>query len=225
VNNFYYICNMKYDNFRYIYPCRPQNAVTPDDLTFWDRSNSLFAQLKFNGSNSLIFTNGDFLRVMGRHGQILTNMQLKKDEVIENLYNSLNLNGGWLVLNGEYLNKNKKDERGISFNHKFILFDILVYDSEYLVGKTFDERIELLYSLYGKNNSEKDFLYGISDNIYMAKTYYSDFKSIFDHYTRIELIEGLVMKRKNAKLEIANSEKNNWRSQLKCRKPEKNYRY
>ena len=42
---------------------------------------------------------------------------------------------------------------------------------------------------------------------------------------KIDLIEGLVMKRDNAKLEVATGEKNNWRSQIKCRKPEKNYRY
>jgi ATP-dependent DNA ligase len=129
------------------------------------------------------------------------------------------------VLNGEYLNKNKRDERGVSFNHKLILFDILVYDSEYLVGKTFDERINMIYSMYGTKETSKDYLFEVSDNIFIAKTYYSDFKSTFDHYSKIELIEGLVMKRKSAKLEIANGEKNNWRSQIKCRKPEKNYRY
>lgn len=216
---------MKYENFRYIYPCRPQNAVMPDDLGFWEKSNTLFCQLKFNGSNCLIFTNGQFLRVMGRHGQILSNFQLTKDEIIQNLYEPLNLNGKWLVLNGEYLNKSKLDERGVTFNHKFILFDILVYDSEYLVGKTFGERVNLLDTIYGTNPSEKEYLFAISKNIFRVKSYYSDFKSIFDHYVKIDLIEGLVMKRDNAKLEVATGEKNNWRSQIKCRKPEKNYRY
>lgn len=215
---------MTYNNFRYIYPCRPANAISPEDLNFWD-NRTMKSQLKVNGSNTLIFTNGETLRVMGRHNQNLTNFQISRDEIIENLYRPLNIKGGWLVLNGETLNKSKRDERGIIFNQKLIIFDILVLDSDYLIGKTFEERIDMLDNIYGQNSSDKEYFYGISDNIYHSKSYDSGFKNIFDNYTKIEMIEGLVMKRKNAKLEVAIGEKNNWRSQIKCRKPEKNYRY
>lgn len=30
---------IKFDSFHYIYPPRPQNAIPPDDLDFWDKSN------------------------------------------------------------------------------------------------------------------------------------------------------------------------------------------
>jgi ATP-dependent DNA ligase len=215
---------MKYDSLRYIYPCRPANSVSPDDLNFWD-NQSMLAQLKFNGSNTSIFTNGDTLRIMGRHNQLLTNFQISREEIIESLYKPLNINGNWLVLNGETLNKSKLDERGITFNQKFILFDILVFDSNYLVGKTFQERVNILDDIYGEKESSKEYLYRISENIFRAKSYYSDFKKLFDNYTRIDLIEGLVLKRKNSKLEIASGEKNNWRSQIKSRKPTKLYKY
>lgn len=215
---------MKYNSLRYIYPCRPANSVSPEELNFWD-NKSMLAQLKFNGSNTLIFTNGDILRVMGRHNQLLSNFHISKDEIIENLYKPLNINGNWLVLNGETLNKSKLDERGITFNQKFILFDILVYDSNYLVGKTFQERVNLISDIYGEKDSEKEYLWKISENIFRVKSYYSDFKKIFDKYTQIDLIEGLVLKRMNSKLEIASSEKNNWKSQIKSRKPTKLYKY
>jgi hypothetical protein len=39
------------------------------------------------------------------------------------------------------------------------------------------------------------------------------------------MYEGLVMKRKNAKLELGTNEMNNVKSQLKCRKATKNYAY
>jgi len=39
------------------------------------------------------------------------------------------------------------------------------------------------------------------------------------------MLEGLVMKRKNAKLELGTSENNNIKSQLKSRKPTLNYKY
>ncbi len=210
----------KYLTYRYIYPPRPKNAISPDELNFWD-NGSLVSQPKLNGSNCLIFTNGDKFVVMNRHNQRLTNFRLTDDEV-KNLYRG---NGGWLILNGEYLNKNKSDETGQSFNHKFVIVDILAFDGEYLVGKTFQERIELLDSLYSQTDSEKEYLYSISTNVYRVKSYINDFKNIFDKLTPIDMIEGLVMKRKNARLEIGTSELNNVKSQLKCRKPTKNYKY
>ena len=212
---------MKFENYRYIYPPRPKNAINPDDLTFWD-NNSLLAQPKLNGSNTTIYTNGEQVIIMNRHGARLTNFQIPLDE-IKSLYRGVR--GQWLVINGEYLNKSKQDERGITFNHKLIIFDILVYKSDYLVGQTFQQRVHLLDELYGKNDSEKSYLYSISDNVCRVKSFDTGFKSLFDQLTPIDIIEGLVMKRKNAKLEIGNTENNNTKSQLKARKPTKLYKY
>ena len=211
---------MKYLNYRYLYPPRPRNAVSPDDLYFWD-NGSLICQPKLNGSNCLIFTNGQKIIVMNRHNQRLTNFQLSDAEV-KNLYRG---NGGWMILNGEYLNKSKSDETGQAFNHKFVIFDILCYDGDYLVGKTFEERVNLLDTLYDCIESEKDYLYSISTNVYRVKSYRDGFKSFFDKYTPIDMIEGVVLKRANARLELGATEQNNIKSQLKSRKPTKNYKY
>jgi ATP-dependent DNA ligase len=212
---------MKYENYRYIYPPRPKNAIPDSDLNFWD-NNSLLAQPKLNGSNTTIYTNGQQVIVMNRHNSRLTNFQISLDE-IKSLFRGNP--GEWLVINGEYLNKSKQDERGVPFNHKLVIFDILVFKSNYLVDQTFQQRVNLLDELYGQKDSEKSYLYSISDNIYRVKSYESGFKSLFDELTKIDLIEGLVMKRKNAKLEIGNTENNNTKSQLKARKPCKNYKF
>jgi ATP-dependent DNA ligase len=211
---------MKYLNYRYIYPARPKNAISPDDLNFWD-NGSLICQPKLNGSNCLIFTNGQKIIVMNRHAQRLTNFQLTDAEV-KNLYRG---NGGWMVINGEYLNKSKLDETGQAFNHKFVIFDILCYDGDYLVGKTFEERVSLLDTLYDQIDSEKDYLYSISTNVYRVKSYRDGFKEFFDKYTLIDMIEGVVLKRANARLELGATEQNNIKSQLKSRKATKNYKY
>lgn len=210
----------KYINYRYLYPPRPKNAISPNDLTFWD-NGTLICQPKLNGSNCLIFTNGQKIMVMNRHNQRLTNFQLSDDE-IKNLYRG---NGGWIVLNGEYLNKSKSDETGKAFNHKFVIFDILCYDGDYLVGKTFEERVNLIDTLYGQIPSEKEYLFLISENVYRVKSYRDGFKSFFDKYTPIDIIEGVVLKRANARLELGASEQNNIKSQLKSRKPTLNYKY
>lgn len=211
---------MKYASFRYIYPPRPKNPIPNTELSFWD-NGSLIAQPKLNGSNCLIFTNGVKHIAMNRHNGRMTNFQIK-DEEIAALYKGT---GGWTVLNGEYMNKSKQDETRSAFNHKFVIFDILVDDGDYLVGKTFEERIALLDSMFGQEDSEKDYLYGISENVYRVKSYMNGFNMLYDRLTPIDMIEGLVMKRKSARLEMGNTELNNVKSQIKCRKETKNYKY
>jgi len=210
----------KYTNYRYIFPPRPRNAIQDSELEFWD-NGSLVAQPKLNGSNTTIYTNRVKHIVMNRHGQRLTNFQLTDNE-IKDIYRGT---GEWMVINGEYMNKSKSDENGQVFNHKFVIFDILTFDGEYLVGDTFEQRIQLLDKLYGQVDSEKDYLYRVSQNVYRVKSYYNGFKPLFDRLTPIDMIEGLVMKRMNAKLELGTSENNNTKSQLKSRKPTKNYKY
>jgi hypothetical protein len=212
---------MNYNSFRYIFPPRPKNAIPDSDLNFWD-NGSLVAQPKLNGSNCVIFTNGEKLMIMNRHSQYMTNVDIQRQEVLDLFKGE---SGKWMVLNGEYLNKSKQDENRQTFNHKLVIFDILVYNSDYLVGKTFQERINLLDELYGKNDSEKSYLYSISNNVYRVKSFESGFKSLYDQLTPIDMIEGLVLKRKNARLEIGNTENNNIKSQLKARKATKNYKF
>lgn len=211
---------MKYNSYRYIYPPRPKNAIHNDELGYWDNGD-MIAQPKLNGSNCVIFTNGEKSIVMNRHNQRLTNFRLTDSE-IKDIYRG---NGEWTVINGEYMNKSKMDENGLVFNHKFVIFDILALDGDYMVGKTFIDRVALMDKLYGTVDSEKDYLYKISDNVYRVKSYDSGFKNLFDRLTTIDMIEGLVMKRRNAKLEIGTSENNNIKSQVKARKPTKNYKY
>jgi ATP-dependent DNA ligase len=157
---------------------------------------------------------------MNRHNQRLTNFNISDNE-IKDIYRG----EGWMILNGEYMNKSKSDENNQVFNHKFVIFDILGFNSEYLVGKTFEERIQLLDTIYGQVDSEKEYLFKVTENVYRVKSYEVGFKNIFDKLTPIDMIEGLVMKRRNARLELGTSENNNTKSQLKCRKATRNYKY
>jgi ATP-dependent DNA ligase len=211
---------MKYENYSYIYPPRPLNSIPSDELIYFD-NNTLLCQCKLNGSNATIYTNGEKVIVMNRHNQRLTNFQINEAE-IKAMYRG---NGSWMVINGEYMNKSKSDEKRQVFNHKFVIFDILVLDNDYLVGSTFEQRVLLLDELYGNVPCEKDYLWKASENIYRVKSYTRDFLELYNSLVEIDMIEGLVLKRKGAKLERGNSESNNVRSQIKCRKPTRNYRY
>ena len=181
---------------------------------------AVHAQNESTKANTTIYTNGEKHIVMNRHNQRLTNFRIT-DEEVSSMYRG---NGEWMVINGEYMNKSQNDETGRPFNHKFVIFDILAYDGDYLVGKTFEERIILLDELYGQIDSDKEYLFKVTENVYRVKSYVGDFKSLYDKLTPIDMIEGLVMKRKNARLELGTSENNNTKSQLKCRKATKNYK-
>lgn len=213
---------MRYDNYQYIYPPRPSNAIPPKCLVDWD-NGTMLAQPKLNGSNCLIFTDGRQVVAMNRHRQRLTNFRLQPSEVLAALDGR---SSGWTVLNGEYLNKSKTDETGTAFNHRLVIFDLLVKDSEYLVGTTFEERVSILDGMFGERPSDKDYLTSISDNILRVRSYRSGFAELFESLTRRgTLIEGVVLKRAGARLEVGNTENNNTRSQVKSRVPTKNYRF
>jgi len=122
---------MIYSRYQYIYPPRPENNIPPSDLNFWDKTNSLMVEPKFNGSNCLLFLRGNDVISMNRHGERLSNIPL--NEIL-----NISKDSGWTVLNGEYMNKSNKDENNSIFNHKLVLFDILVDNGDYLIGKDFE---------------------------------------------------------------------------------------
>ena len=211
---------MKYSTYRYIYPPRPKNAIPSTDLNSYD-NGTMSGQIKMNGSNCLIFTDGKIVKAMNRHSQPLTRFDIPTEEILA-LYKGT---GGWTVLNGEYMNKSKRDENNEVFNHKLVIFDILVSDGDYLIAKTFGQRIAILDEMFGNSESEKEYLHAVSQNVYRVKTYTSRFLDTFERLTRIDMVEGLVMKRTNARLEIGNTELNNTKSQVKVRKKCNSYKF
>lgn len=216
---------MKYDSFRYIYPPRPVQTIQWTELPKYD-NGQFIAQPKYNGSCCVLFLNEDSMRVMNRHNGLISSN-----------YNEIDLRGlysgkGWMVICGEFLNKNKKGEDNNPFNLKFIIWDILVYDGNYMIGSTISERLTLLENLFPTTSSIvvgsaiKSFNHlNVTryTNVFKAPTYSGYFPELYQSIVDTDLYEGLVLKRKDAKLNFGFSEKNNNEWQIKCRKPTKNY--
>jgi ATP-dependent DNA ligase len=210
---------MKFESYRYIYPPRPKNPVSPKDLDFWD-NGSLLSQAKLNGSNTLIFSDKTTFRVMNRHNQPLSNFKIKSE--VESLLSKMD---GHSVINGEYLNKGKLDQFGNRFVDKLVIFDILVKESQYLIGSTVQERVNIMNESFNPQESKWEYIDQVSENIFMVKSYTDGFSDLFDKVTKIDMMEGLVLKRKSAKLEMGTTEDNNSKWMIKSRKPHKNYKY
>jgi len=210
---------MKYDKYSYRYPPRPELQIPPEVLDELDQQEVFLAQPKLNGSCMELFTNGDEDIVMNRHKKSFSNFKMDMKEL-----NALHRGEGWMVLVGEYMNKNKKDETKKHWNQKFVIFDILVYNGEHMLRSTFSERQNLLNDLY-PSNITKLCLRPISENCFRVQSIMSGFKEAYDLITPFDIYEGLVLKRKDGKLENGISTTNNTRTQLKCRKPTKNYSF
>jgi hypothetical protein len=205
-----------YRSFQYIYPPRPKNPIPPSDLKMWD-NNSMIAQPKINGSNCSIYLDGKDMWVFNRHGQRLTGFDIIKSEIYQ-LYSGK----GWTVLNGEFTNKAKLDHNQNQFRNKFCLFDILVDESKHLIGVSFEDRIKILEEKFPTTDN---YISQLTENIFRINSYRNDFVNLFDSLSKIDMVEGLVLKRKSAKLEVGATELNNHKSQIKVRKPTKNYKF
>ena len=216
----------EYNEFKYIYPPRPESAIPPEEL---ERINDGYiAQPKYNGSCAALFINGrsDF-QLYNRCGFPLTNHQFIS-------YTQLNDSDRYMVLCGEYLNKNKKGEDGLPFNHKFIIWDILVWQGRYLVGETFESRLKILSNLFGTNQSlvtasslvmYEHLQTTPVENVYVSPSYVNNFKSLYDEVVQTELYEGIVLKKASARLDTGFKPRNNYTWQFKARKETKNYAF
>lgn len=204
-----------YKSYKYIYPPRPELKIRPENLNIYD-NNVFLAQPKLNGSCCEIYTGQKPIQ-KGRHNNTLSVFKLTNNEIRNVLGTNINL------VIGEYMNKSKYSNNDI-FNHKFVIFDQLIVDSEYLLGSTFQERLNIIKELYNPI-SETKYLYKLSQNIYMVKTFYNNFFKIWNDITKIDMYEGLVLKKKNAKLERGLKERNNVNTMIKARKSCKLYNF
>lgn len=223
---------MKYESFKkngYIYPPRPEYKCPLDDLHKYDNGQYL-GQPKYNGMAIAVFTNGTELEVYNRYKERMA--LLSANSKIE--FRKLALTSNWYVYVGEFLNKGKYGETGVKESNKFIIWDVLVYDGQYLIGSTLSERLDLLESIFPCNRARvTDKAMEVYDHlcctnlngIYKAPTYMGNFTELYKQIVKVDLYEGLVLKKKDSKLSFGMQELNNHDWQIKCRKETKNYSF
>lgn len=224
-----------YNKFRYIYPPRPENALDFGRLKEYD-TEEYGAQPKLNGDCTLLFTNGIESHVWNRHKEKFTKCKVDLTKLHRETVSDVKgaQTNKWMVLVGEYMAKSKRNHLDKVWNDKFVIFDIIVYDGFQLIGTTFRERIELLDRLYGKDDmvltpdgvDTMKFMYNTNvENAFRVKTFFNCFEPLWKDLVKIDMMEGLVLKRLDAILENGVTERNNSAGQLKFRKPTKNYQF
>jgi ATP-dependent DNA ligase len=206
---------------KYIYPPRAENKIAPESLPTFEEMGKFLAEPKLNGSSMQIyFSDGaKEIKLMTRHKTAI-DCKMDKEE-LRKLYQG----PGEMILCGEYMNKSKKDEDGKVWNQKYVIWDIIMFRGRHLLGTTFLERYYILIDLYkAKQPTVKGgVLQPITENCYRVAIFFDDLLGLYKRITKIDMYEGLVLKKKDGKLEDGYSENNNIKTQIKCRKATKNY--
>jgi hypothetical protein len=204
-----------------LYPPRPKNAVSPNHIYQYE-GMGMFAQPKLNGSQGVLYVDKHEMMFMNRHKEIITNVKMSHEE-----FRSLHSGTGQMIICGEYMNKNKKHINSNEFNHKYVLFDILMYNGVHLLGKSFEQRQQILDQIFPKYTNFDGFISKIDrfDNVYRVKNFDNGFTNLYENLVSIDMYEGLVLKKKRAPLEVGIRQDNNHLAQCKVRKPTKNYSF
>lgn len=203
----------------YIYPPRPETKSPSSGLPVYERMG-FWGQPKLNGSCAVLTISEANVDIMNRHREHFA-IEPKYMEDLRKLHRG----SGEIRLVGEYMNKSTKDSDGKPLVG-FVVFDIIVYNDQHLIGSTVAERQSLLDSIYRTTpyNAYIDSIDGCP-YAFRVKNFTKGFTELYQEMIKVDMIEGLVLKRPDGILENGIREKNNTGWQLKVRKPTKNYQY
>lgn len=205
---------LKYTQYGYVWPPRPENAI-PDTMLDSYEEKGWSGQVKKNGTCSLAFSNGTDVVFKTRHNE--DHKAWTPGAEHKAFFKSLSRDGQWCVFEAELLHS-----KGNSVKNTWYIFDIIVWQGDYLVGTTFNQRQALLQEIFkGKLKEGNADHWVIEDKIWLAKPI-KDFRKTWEGLVHSE-DEGIVLKDPNAKLKLCNKQNSNAGWQLKCRRPHKNY--
>lgn len=126
---------------QYIYPPRPDQAI-PRDATDFLGEMGWLAQLKYNDSRCLVkFLPDQTIELWNRHGERFRNYTCPPwlHDQLQILRQELGLGQGYHLLDGGLL-----DQKHRAIKDTIVIWDILVRDSQHLIGTTYQERYQSL---------------------------------------------------------------------------------
>lgn len=209
---------MDYSEYQYLFPPRPDNKIPSNLLGFYEKRN-WFAQVKKNGTCTVIFARGTEVIFKQRHFDEDHRQWSPLSEHVRFFQSS---STDWNVYVGELLH-NKTPH----IKNQIYLFDQLVKDGVHLVGTTLRDRQIMLLNNWD-TTPEFD-QHRINEHFSIAKNFTTNFgqlyNSIIPQDGLLKENEGLVLKNPEAKLSscFRQSANNSW--QVKCRVPHKNYSF
>lgn len=206
---------MKYNQWKFLYPPRPEKAVPSDLINFFERKGYV-GQVKKNGTCTLIGVDPQGkIHSLTRHN---APHKLWNPETSSALRHLTTVKGSWNVFEAEVMHSKVKGIRDTVY-----LFDILVHQSKQLIGTTWSERMQLLKDMFKPTQSRYD-AYELDERLLLSRTIETNLKKYWDDLQAPE-DEGLVLKDPRAVLKTCDKIDSNSHWQIKCRRPAANYSY
>ena len=206
---------MEYTEFAYIAPPRAEAKIPLAMLSIYEEGG-WFAQVKKNGTNSVIFVGPNRIPfAYNRHGERQKAWSFDKDSA--HFFEKLP-GRNWYVFNAELLHsKVSGGPKNTNYLH-----DCLVYDGTYLLGRTYFERYNLLFKAFDDYITEDGGLshFILNKQTLLAKSMKKGFKAIFKEQLIENEDEGLVLKDPQGLLGTRDGQNARWMA--KIRKPNKN---
>jgi hypothetical protein len=130
----------------------------------------------------------------------------------------LNVGNGLCYLDGELI-----DSHGLRL---LVLFDVLQMGGEYLLGVNQTDRLSHLAEICGNPQQRRDDLPAlhIFEHIALAPHGDRNFKQCFDEFSQNRWVEGLLLRKKESKLDNWGSTEYEVNWQIRVRRPKKSYR-
>jgi hypothetical protein len=223
--------SVPYTSWRYIWPPRTKMKIPPGPgavRSMWEKFPDAIAQFKLNGTRNSLVQKPDGSREMWNRHQEQQKQYVLTPEMNAEL-DSLNLpRGHWTILDGELLHAKTKRVKDTLY-----VFDVLVWESQHLIGTEYRERYELVKNLLKGKELSLDFLFGngkidaskqaaTQRILYPTNWLANEWEQAWQNAQQCDFCEGLVLKRLDSKLESGNVEYNNCGFMCRVRKPHKN---
>lgn len=215
---------MKYDDYSYLFPPRPEVKVPRDMLgSYIDKG--WWCQIKKNGTCTVIFAKDKQVIFKTRHAEHQADgddhkLWTPKQEHVE-FFANVGAPGTWNVYVAELLHSKTPH-----IKDQLYIFDQIVNNGVQLVGETFAERQARLrerwFHLKNRFEPERDQL-RVDKHVSLAKNFKGGFDKLFDALQPED--EGLVLKKPDAPLEACFKHDSNRAWQLKSRILHKNYSF
>jgi hypothetical protein len=210
---------MKYTDFKFLYPPRPETAVVTAMLSYFEKQGWV-AQYKKNGTCTIvgIAPNKDVI-LMNRHGE-----SHKAWFITEHLKGELARlfpENKWFLLVAEIMHS-----KGPTIKDTLFVHDMLVWKSDMLLDSTFKERQDILDNRLITNvEGHSHYVLDDKNKLWYAKRFDKDFKKIFNSIRDPKIDEGLVLKDPEGKLRNCLTPTDNSYWMVKCRHKSKGYAF
>ena len=201
-----------------LFPPHANIRISSYRLTEYENSKKWVAQRKFNGTNVLVYISQDRkVNILTRHGTAPKLFSLSKSHIEQILSLNLEKNKDYW-LNGELLDHKTKDK---DYKGKIVFFDVL-HAGRYLIqNPNQTQRLELLSEIcnHPSKLEKNGIALQISEDIWMAENWTSDFLFHYKEFLHKDEIEGLILRKSNSFIDNFGQKSYDASWIMKCRKP------